>query len=175
MLVRAATVEDIEAIAAIYGEAVRTSVATFDTSDPHRGYWIEKLESREAGDHVLVATDNEQHLGFAYSSAYRSRPAYARTRETTVYLATDARGQGVGRALYDELLQRMADGGVHLAVAVVALPNPASLALHRSVGFVEVGTMHEVGFKLGRWVDTRWLERPMTPRAAAIVTQSGQR
>ena len=56
----------------------------------------------------------------------------------------------------------MAVDGVHLAVAVVALPNPASVALHRSVGFVEVGTMHEVGFKLGRWVDTLWLERPMT-------------
>lgn len=153
----------MSAVVAIYGEAVRSSVATFDTAGPDRGYWVDRLESGEAGDHFLVATGEPDHVvGFAYSGSYRGRPAYARTRETTVYLAADAQGQGVGRALYDELLRLMAVDGVHLAVAVVALPNPASVALHRSVGFVEVGTMHEVGFKLNRWVDTLWLERPMT-------------
>ncbi len=164
MLVRAARERDVPAIAGIYGEAVRTSVATFDTTEPEHAYWLAKTASTEPGDHVLVAEEGPSRVvGFAYSSAYRGRPGYAGTRETTVYLDADARGQGIGRALYDELLRLMTDDGVHLAVAVVALPNPASLPLHRSVGFVEVGTMHEVGFKFGRWVDTLWLERRMAP------------
>lgn len=168
MLVRAAGAEDIDAITASYGDAVRTSIATFDTSDPQPSYWLGKIASTEPGDHFLVALDgSERVVGFAYSSAYRGRPAYDRTRETTVYLATDARGQGVGRRLYDELLRLMASDGVHVAVAVVALPNPASVALHRSTGFVEVGTMHEVGFKFGRWVDTMWLERAMSAAVAS--------
>jgi phosphinothricin acetyltransferase len=158
--VRAAGEADVDAVATIYGEVVRTSVATFDTDDPPRRYWLDKLASSEPGDHFLVADDRAGTvLGFAYSSGYRGRPAYARTRETTVYLAEAARGRGVGRALYERLFRLMTADAVHLAVAVVALPNPASLALHRSVGFHEVGTMHEVGFKHGRWVDTMWLER----------------
>jgi phosphinothricin acetyltransferase len=165
VLLRDATSADVPAIAQVYGEAVRTSVATFDTDDPDPAYWRVRIDSGERGDHVLVVQDGPdadgRMLGFAYSSAFRARPAYAGTRETTVYLASGARGRGLGRALYDELLRLMTLDGVHLAVAVVALPNPASLALHRSVGFVEVGTMHEVGFKFGRWIDTLWLERPM--------------
>lgn len=160
--VRAAGEADLDAVAAIYGEVVRTSVATFDTDDPPRRSWLDKLESTEPGDHFLVAGDAAGRVvGFAYSSGYRGRPAYARTRETTVYLAETARGRGVGRALYERLLALMSADRVHLALAVVALPNPASLALHRSVGFHEVGTMHEVGFKHGRWVDILWLERRM--------------
>ncbi|MGV1009140.1 MAG: GNAT family N-acetyltransferase [Dermatophilaceae bacterium] len=160
--VRAASEPDVDAVAAIYGQVVRTSVATFDTDDPPRRSWLDRLASTEPGDHFLVASDvGGGCLGFAYSGAYRGRPAYARTRETTVYLAEPARGRGVGRALYERLLALLTADAVHLAVAVVALPNPASIALHRSLGFVEVGTMHQVGFKLGRWVDTLWLERPL--------------
>lgn len=151
------------AVVAIYGEAVRTSVATFDIADPPAQYWVDKIASADSGDHFLVANSvSGRVLGFAYSSAYRARPAYAGTRETTIYLAAGSRGQRIGSALYEHLLTLMAADGVHLAVAVVALPNPASVALHSSLGFVEVGTMHEVGFKFGRWVDTLWLERPMT-------------
>ena len=91
-------------------------------------------------------------------SAYRPRPAYARTRETSVYLAADARGRGLGRLLYDALLARLRDDGVHTAVALVALPNDASLALHRACGFAQVGVLREVGRKFGRWVDTAWLQ-----------------
>lgn len=93
------------------------------------------------------------------SSAYRPRPAYRPTREVSVYLAEAARGRGLGRALYDELLARLAADGVHTALALVATPNPASEALHRACGFRHIGTMTEVGYKFGRWIDTAWYEK----------------
>ena len=91
-------------------------------------------------------------------SAYRPRPAYARTREISVYLAADARGRGLGRLLYDALLPRLRDDGVHTAVALIALPNDASLALHRACGFAQVGVLREVGRKFDTWIDTAWLQ-----------------
>jgi L-amino acid N-acyltransferase YncA len=158
MLIRPAQDADLDAVAAVYAHEVATSVSTFDLVPPPRGYWAARLTSTEPGDHLLVADDHGNVLGYAYSSAYRPRPAYVRTRETSVYLAEGARGRGVGRRLYDDLLARLATDGVHTVVALVALPNDASLSLHRACGFEEVGVMREVGYKHGRWVDTAWLQ-----------------
>lgn len=149
-VVRDATSRDLPAVKAIYDEQVRGGIATFDLEPPPLDYWQQRLDA----DHLLVAVDAEEVLGYAYASTYRPRPAYDRTREVSVYLAADARGRGVGRALYDVLLGRLRDDGVHTVLAVVALPNPASEALHRSCGFERVGVLPEVGFKLGRWIDT---------------------
>jgi phosphinothricin acetyltransferase len=169
VVVRTATTGDLPAVVAIYGEAVRTSVATFDLTDPVAGYWETRLAATDPGDHFLVATDDRDSVvGFAYSGAFRPRPAYAGTRESSIYLATGARGRGVGRRLYDELIARTSADGVHLLVAVVAQPNPASDGLHRSCGFVEVGTFHEVGRKFERWVDTRWYELRLGESACAV-------
>jgi L-amino acid N-acyltransferase YncA len=145
-------------VAAIYDHEVRTGVATFDLVPPPRGYWEGRLASTERGDHLVVAADDGEVLGYAYSSSYRPRPAYAHTRETSVYLAATARGRGLGRMLYDDLLGRLAADAVHTAVALVALPNDASLALHRACGFEEVGVLRRVGRKFDRWIDTAWLQ-----------------
>ena len=99
-------------------------------------------------------------LGMAYAATYRPRPAYDGTRETSVYVAAEARGRGLGRALYDELLGRVDADGIHVCLAVIAQPNPASEALHAAVGFEHVGTLREVGRKFDRWVDTAWWQRP---------------
>ncbi len=93
-------------------------------------------------------------VGYAYSSTYRPRPAYDRTREVSVYLDAAARGQGAGRRLYDDLLARLREDGVHQVLAVIAQPNEASEALHRACGFERVGLLPEVGWKQDRWVDT---------------------
>ena len=155
MHVRQATKQDLSAIADIYAHEVRTAVSTFDLEPPEEDYWLAKLESREPGDHLLVAED-DGILGYAYSSSYRVRPAYRHTRETSVYLADGARGRGLGRALYDDLLPRLRADEVHAVVALIALPNPASVALHEAFGFEEVGVLREVGRKFGRWIDTAW-------------------
>jgi L-amino acid N-acyltransferase YncA len=156
--VRAATRADLTAIGEVYGHAVRTSVATFDTSDPPIGYWADKVASTDPGDHVLVVDDGGLVVGFACSGAFRGRPAYSRTRETSVYLAPTAVGQGTGRSAYAQLLDVLRADGMHCAVAVVAQPNPASVALHESLGFELVGTLREVGRKFDRWIDTRWYQ-----------------
>ena len=152
--VRSADPADLPRIAAIYDDQVRNAVSTFDLEPPPLSYWEARLASTEPGDHVVVATSGPDVVGYAYSSSYRPRPAYARTREVSVYLAASARGQGLGRALYDELLGRLRADGVHQALAVIALPNDASEALHRACGFSRVGVLPEVGWKFDRWIDT---------------------
>jgi phosphinothricin acetyltransferase len=157
-VIRPATEADLPAAAAIYDEQVRTGIATFDVEPPGLGYWGRRLDSTEPGDHLLVAEDDGAVLGFAYSSAYRPRAGYRLTRETSVYLAPAARRRGVGRLLYDDLLARMRVDGMHVALALVALPNPASVALHEACGFEHLGTMREVGRKFDRWLDTAWYQ-----------------
>jgi L-amino acid N-acyltransferase YncA len=153
--VRTADPADLPRIAAIYDEQVRTAISTFDVESPGLGYWEARLASTAPGDHLIVADSPAgEVVGYAYSSTYRPRPAYARTREVSVYLAEAARGQGLGRMLYDELLGRLRADGVHQVLAVVALPNDASEALHRACGFERVGVLPEVGWKFDRWIDT---------------------
>jgi L-amino acid N-acyltransferase YncA len=153
--VRSADPADLPRIAAIYDDQVRTAISTFDLEPPPLSYWEARLASSAAGDHVLVACSSSgEVVGYAYSSSYRPRPAYERTREVSVYLAEPARGLGLGRALYDELLGRLRADGVHQVLAVIALPNEASEALHRACGFSRVGVLPEVGSKFDRWIDT---------------------
>lgn len=158
MLIRPAAEADLPALKAIYDHQVLTSVATFDIEPPPIDYWRARLTSTETGDHLLVAVEDDSAdaavLGYAYSAAYRARPAYARTRETSVYLAENAVGRGLGRALYDELLARLRADGTHTVLAVIATPNPASEALHRACGFERVALLPEVGYKFDRWIDT---------------------
>ena len=156
--VRPATPADLAGAAAIYDEQVRTGISTFDLEPPPASYWQHHLESTEPGDHFLVAADDGEVVGFAYSSAYRTRPGYRLTREVSVYLAERARGQGLGRRLYDDLLDRVRADGIHVALALVAVPNPASVALHEACGFEHLGTMREVGRKFDRWLDTAWYQ-----------------
>ncbi|HEY0952931.1 N-acetyltransferase family protein [Nocardioides sp.] len=162
-VVRPATEADLPGVAAIYDEEVRHGIATFASEPPGPDHWRPRLASTGPGDHLLVAEHDGTVLGYASSGSYRPRTAYARTRESSVYVAAEARGHGVGRALYDELLRLMRADGVHLVVAVVALPNPGSQALHRACGFTAVGVLHEVGHKFGRWIDTEMWELRLGP------------
>ncbi len=159
MTIRPATHDDLAGVTAIYDEQVLTGISTFDLEPPPASYWAHRLASDEPGDHFLVDEDAGEVVGFAYSSDYRPRPGYRLTRETSVYLAEQARGRGLGRRLYDALLPRLAADGMHVALALVALPNPASVALHRACGFEHLGTMREVGRKFDRWLDTAWYQR----------------
>jgi phosphinothricin acetyltransferase len=172
-VVRPAQAADLAEIAAIYGHAVRTSTATFDVDEPPLSFWQAKLASQAQGDHFLVAHspaapdlvapgrmagENGRVLGYAYSTSFRPRPAYQLTREASVYLTPGATGRGLGSQLYGELLDLLRADHVHLVVSVVAQPNPASTAMHRKLGFTEVGTLDEVGFKFGAYVSTTWFQ-----------------
>ena len=162
--IRPAVESDLVGIATIYNHEVANSTATFDLEPPTLAYWHEKLEGNHVGDHLLVAVDADGDVvGYAYSWSYRPRPAYELTRETSIYLDPSVRGQGIGRKLYPALLDAMAKSGVHTAVALVALPNPGSVALHKAVGFEHVGTMREVGYKFDQWIDVEWYQKMLGP------------
>ena len=124
-------------------DAVLHGVATFDVEPQPPELFRERVASTRPGDHVVVAAEGCRVLGMAYAATYRPRPAYDGTRETSVYVAADARGRGLGRALYDELLGRVDADGIHVCLAVIALPNPSSEALHAAVGFEHAGTLGE--------------------------------
>ncbi|MDR7255242.1 phosphinothricin acetyltransferase [Nocardioides sp. BE266] len=156
MDIRRALPADLPAVSAIYAREAREGYATFDLEPRPMALWEEKLES---GDHFLVAEHDGDVIGYASSAPFRPKPAYGHTRETGVYVAPGHQGLGTGRALYDALLARLVEDRVHTVVAGVALPNPASLALHRACGFEQVGVMREVGRKFDRWIDLAWLQK----------------
>jgi 2-haloacid dehalogenase len=161
--VRAAMDADFDELIGIYNHYVLSGGATFDL-DP-----VPTADSREffhhysdAGPHrLLVATRDGRVVGYATSGQLRSRPAYNPSVEVTVYLHPDEGGRGIGSLLYQQLFADLRTEDVHRALAVIAQPNPASVAIHRRFGFAEVGTMHEVGRKHGRWWDVLWMERPI--------------
>jgi len=156
---RTATAADLPAMTAVYNEAVASSLATFDTEPRGEEHYAAAVASTRPGDHVVVAEVGGRVVGMAYSGTYRPRRAYDGTREVSVYLDPAARGNGLGRLLYDELLARVDADGIHTCLAVIALPNPASEALHRAVGFESAGVLREVGRKFGGWVDTALWQR----------------
>lgn len=158
-VVRPATDADLPAVAEIYAHAVETSTASFDSVGPGVEVWKARLDSDHPLDLFLVAAHGDEVIGFAYSSSYRPKPAYDRTRETTIYLTSSARGQGVGRELYAELLERLRAGGCHSVIGVLAVPNVASERLHASLGFEEVGRIREAGHKFDQWLDIALWQR----------------
>ncbi|MFL6060264.1 MAG: GNAT family N-acetyltransferase [Marmoricola sp.] len=148
--IREATEADLPYVAEIYTYESLHAYSTFETEERPAEVWAHKLGT---GDPFLVAVDGGQVLGFAYASPFRDRPAYHRTREVSVYLHRAARGEGLGARLYDALLPRLVEAGFHTALALIALPNKASVALHENAGFELAGTMREVGDKMERMID----------------------
>lgn len=163
VVVRPAVDADLDTVAALYAREVAGGHATFDVEPPPRSVWEAKLASTHPGDHFLVADDDGTVVGFAYSGPFRDRGAYHHTREVTIYLASEAAGQGLGRRLYDVLLAHLAAAGMRTALACIALPNDASEGLHRACGFEHQGVLREVGRKHGRWIDVAWWQRMLTP------------
>ncbi|MFE4820798.1 GNAT family N-acetyltransferase [Streptomyces sp. NPDC056704] len=168
--VRPGVEADLDALTAIYNHYVRETPITFDTAvftSEERRPWL--LSHPEDGPHrLMVATDTDSQgvpgkaqriLGYATSSAFRPKPAYATSVEVTIYLAPDAGGRGVGTLLYKALFEALADEDVHRAYAGIAQPNEASVRLHERFGFRYVGTYREVGRKFGRYWDVAWYEK----------------
>jgi phosphinothricin acetyltransferase len=107
----------------------------------------------------LVAEVDGNPGGYAYATEFRARPAYRYSVETTIYLDKKHRNKGIGRRLYEALFEELSQSGFCQAFAGIALPNDASIALHRSVGFEHVGTLNSVGFKFDKWHDVSWWQR----------------
>lgn len=155
---------DIAAIAALYGHYVRTSLATFDEIPPSPAEMAQRrADVLAAGLPFLVASDARGTLlGFAYAARYRVRPAYRFTVEDSIYVGVEVTRRGIGCALLSALVERCAAGGFRQMVAVIGdSANAASIGLHQKVGFKQAGLQQAVGFKLGRWVDSVLMQRPL--------------
>lgn len=167
--IRWAGPDDAAGCRAIYEPFVLDTAVSFETSVPTVAEMGARIAAALESHAWLVAVVDGDVVGYAYASAHRSRPAYQWACDVSVYLAPSARGQGLGRALYSGLFSRLVERGFVTALAGVALPNDASLGLHRALGFEVVGTYRNIGFKLGRWHDVCWLQRslvdvPVVPR-----------
>jgi phosphinothricin acetyltransferase len=160
-VIRPAAPDDADAIAAIYAHWVEHSAATFDETPPDPGAIAAKIEAATLP--YLVAEDDGRVVGYAYLAPYHERSAYRFTAENSVYVAPDARGGGVGRALLARLLDEGAAAGVREVVAIIAVTDdPASLTLHRELGFRDAGRLERVGLKHGRWHDVVLLQRSLS-------------
>ncbi|HEY9553847.1 N-acetyltransferase family protein [Allosphingosinicella sp.] len=163
-MLRPATPEDAAAIADIYAPYVTASAISFETNPPDASAMRSRIEA--CGDLYpwLVATDESRAvLGYASASAYRPRPAYRFTVETSVYVDRQARRQGIGRTLYFALLETLEAQGFTQSIAAITLPNESSVRLHEAIGFEQAGVYRDVGYKLGQWLSVGLWQRPLAP------------
>jgi len=157
--IRTAVEGDADAIAAIYAHHVRHGTATFDTIARTPAETAAKIvDYANQGWPFLVVARADVVIGYAYATQFRDRPAYVATCENSIYLHPDHLGQGVGKALLAALLVAAEQAGFRQMIAVAGGGEPASVALHASLGFTHAGTMRWVGRKFGRWLDTIYLQ-----------------
>jgi phosphinothricin acetyltransferase len=181
MIVRAATEDDADALAAIYGDAVLNGFGTFEEVAPSPADMDGRRRAvQDQGLPYLVAEDEGAVLGFAYAHPFRPRAAYRYTLEDSVYVAPQAKGKGVGRAVLTAVIAECEKLGVRQLLAVVGdSENAGSIGLHRSLGFEQTGVSRSVGFKHGRWVDIVHMQKPLNggdcdlPPPDAGITLSG--
>tara|TARA_R110000772_G_scaffold47928_11_gene109369 strand:- start:1740 stop:2243 length:504 start_codon:yes stop_codon:yes gene_type:complete len=146
--------QDIEALAIIYNHYITHSVISFEVEAVSTSEMTDRVKRVQSLDFPwLVAEDNNQVIGFAYASPWHSRCAYRHTVELTVYVSPQHTGQGWGLQLHEALITKLNALKVHVMIAAIALPNPASVALHEKLGFKKVAQFDEVGYKFGKWVD----------------------
>ena len=170
VLVRDSRDADVPAVASIYAHWVLHGLASFELAPPDAAEVGRRRAAVLAGGYpYLVAEDGDGTvLGYAYASAYRTRPAYRFAVEDSIYVAPDAGRRGVGRALLPALLAQLETGGWRQVVAVIGdSANLPSIDLHRAFGFRHAGVLPAVGWKHGRWVDSVLMTRPLGPGADA--------
>lgn len=167
MQIRDAASDDLGAIQAIYAHHVLHGLGTFETEPPD----LDEMKRRHAqitgdGFPYLVAVDAAGVLGYAYANHFRTRAAYRNTVEDSIYVADDAAGRGVGKALLSALIERCTALGLRQMLAVIGdSGNAGSIGVHRACGFEHTGVMKAVGRKFDRWVDVVVMQRALGPGA----------
>jgi len=173
---RLASPSDAPGVLAIYAPFVRETAVSFETEVPAEaevGQRIARALERHAW---LVAENAGRVVGYAYTGPFRARAAYAWTCEASLYVAASHRRRGIGRALYGALLGLARLQGHETALAIITLPNDASVRFHETLGFEPIGVFRATGFKLGRRQDTGWWrlalnDRPETPPPPRTVQE----
>lgn len=158
---RVATRSDAPALRDIYRPFVESTPVSFETVVPSVDEFAARIAKSLAGWQWLVAERAGQCVGYAYGSSHRERAAYRWSVEVSAYVHADFHRRGIGGALYRRLFEDLAARGYCNAYAGITLPNEASVALHRSVGFEPIGVFRSVGRKFGRWHDVAWFQRAL--------------
>lgn len=161
--IRVATKLDAPAILRIYAPIVAQTPISFETEVPS----VEEIENRIENTLLqypwLVSEIDGKIVGYAYASQHRGRRAYQWSVEVTVYVDSDYHGTGIGKSLYQTLFKMLVKQGYFIAVAGVTLPNSGSIALHKSLGFRQVGVFGALGYKSGTWHDVSWWHLELQP------------
>ncbi len=152
-MIRLVRLEDAARLCEIYNPYIHETVVSFE----EEAVSIEDMQARiriiTTSHPWLVYEHEAQILGYAYAGYWEERSAYRLSAKTAIYLAATATGQGIGKQLYGKLIDLLRHQGQHTILGGIALPNPASVALHESLGFKKVAHYEQLGFKHGRWVD----------------------
>ena len=161
--VRSATLDDAEPLLAIYRPFVLETAISFELEPPSIAEFRERIE-RSLGEWAwLVAERGGRPIGYAYATPHRSRGAYKWSVEPSVYVHEGSHRQGIGTLLYEALLPLLTQKGYCNAYAGITLPNDASVALHRRLGFQAAGVFRSVGHKFGAWHDVSWWHLRLRP------------
>lgn len=167
-MIRSVRSKDAEAIARIYNHYIENSVITFEETP---------IDAAEVGSRIgdpttdlpwFVCESDGVVVGYAYASPWNKRAAYRHTVEVSIYLDCAAVGKGMGRRLYSHLIEDLRARSIHAVIGGVALPNPASVALHESLGFEKVAHYREVGRKFGRWIDVAYWQLVLDVPTGAV-------
>ena len=162
-LIRPSTEADLPAITRIYAHHVLHGTGTFETTPPT----LEEMAGRRTdvlgkGLPWLVAEEGGEVIGYAYGNWFKPRPAYRFSVEDSIYLAPEAAGKGLGRALLAELLATLERSGIRKVMAVIGdSANAGSIGVHTALGFQHVGVVKACGWKFGRWLDIVLMEKPL--------------
>lgn len=159
--IRNCVIQDAAVFAEIYAPYVTDSWISFEEEPPRESDIARRIDLTMQSYPWLTAVLEGEIVGYAYGGRFRERAAYRYATETTIYLRQDSHRQGIGRALYTALLEELGRRGFTQAVALIALPNEASVGLHERLGFYPAGINREVGYKMDQWIDVGLWQRPI--------------
>jgi L-amino acid N-acyltransferase YncA len=161
--IRLARPDDAPMIHAIYVPFVENTPISFELVSPTEQEMRQRIEQTLLTHPWLVCEEQGEILGYAYASQHRTRQAYQWSADVSAYVHERWRGKGIGKALYTTLFALLHLQGFYNVYAGIALPNPASVALHEAMGMQQVGIYSQVGYKLGAWYDVGWWQKALQP------------
>jgi phosphinothricin acetyltransferase len=163
-MIRTATTTDAEQICNIYNEYIEHTCISFEEKPVSIKQMQQRIKDIKTSFPWLVFEVDQQILGYAYASTWKTRSAYRYSVESTVYLSANAAGQGIGSQLYSALIAELKETDAHSVIGCIALPNIASIALHEKMGFEKVAHFKEVGRKFDQWIDVGFWELVLSAR-----------
>lgn len=157
--VRTVTINDVQELLDIYSYYVLNTTITFEYDTPSINEFTQRIQKITQKYPYLVATLDDEIIGYAYATSYKERAAYDWSVETTVYVKETYQGIGVGKALYTQLEHALKEMNIVNMLACITYPNPKSIEFHTKFGFEQVGHFHKVGYKFNEWRDIIWMQK----------------